>query len=82
MDRAADAVLELEVHLGHGVFGEDGGIRDITDGSRLDHVPYRKSLDCLVFRCAARAVGATDWLDMATTLLVATVGSPLLDHFC
>lgn len=25
-----DAVLQLEVHLGNRVFGEDGGIRDIT----------------------------------------------------
>lgn len=27
---ARDAVLELQVHLGDGVLGEDGGIRDIT----------------------------------------------------
>jgi hypothetical protein len=27
---AGDAVLELQVHLGDGVLGEDGGIRDIT----------------------------------------------------
>jgi len=27
---AGDAVLELEIHLGDGVLGEDGGIRDIT----------------------------------------------------
>ena len=30
VDGARDAVLELQVHLGHGVIGEDGGIRDIT----------------------------------------------------
>jgi hypothetical protein len=30
VDGAGDAVLELEVHLGDGVFGEDGSIRDIT----------------------------------------------------
>jgi hypothetical protein len=30
MDGARDAVLQLEVHLGNRVFGEDGGIRDIT----------------------------------------------------
>ena len=30
VDGARDAVLELEVHLGHRVLGEDGGVRDVT----------------------------------------------------
>lgn len=30
VDGAADTVLQLQVHLGNGVFGEDGGVRDIT----------------------------------------------------
>jgi hypothetical protein len=30
VDGAGNAVLELQVHLGNGVVGEDGGIRDIT----------------------------------------------------
>lgn len=30
VDSARDAVLELQVHLGDSVLGEDGGIRDIT----------------------------------------------------
>lgn len=30
VDSAGDAVLELQVHLGDRVLGEDGGIRDIT----------------------------------------------------
>lgn len=30
VDGARDAVLELEVHLGDGVVGEDGGVGDIT----------------------------------------------------
>lgn len=30
MNGARDAVLQLEVHLGNGVLGEDGGVRDIT----------------------------------------------------
>jgi len=30
VDGAGNAVLELQVHLGNGVLGEDGGIRDIT----------------------------------------------------
>jgi hypothetical protein len=42
-----------------------------TDGGRLDHVPDGESLYRLVLGCASRAVGATDGLDVATTLLVA-----------
>ena len=30
VDGARNAVLELEVHLGHRVLGEDGGVRDVT----------------------------------------------------
>lgn len=30
VDGARNAVLQLEVHLGHGVLAEDRGIRDIT----------------------------------------------------
>lgn len=30
VDSARDAVLELQVHLGNGVLGEDGGVGDIT----------------------------------------------------
>lgn len=79
---AGDAVLELQVHLGDGVLGEDGGIRNVTDGCRLDHVPDCESLDSLVLGSAPRAVGASDGLDVATALLVTSVGRALLDHFC
>jgi len=51
-----------------------------TDGSGLDHVANGESLDCLVLGCASRAVGATDRLDVAATLLVTAVGRSLLDH--
>jgi hypothetical protein len=30
VDSARDAVVQLEVHLGNGVLGVDGGIRDVT----------------------------------------------------
>lgn len=30
VDGAGYAVLQLEIHLGNGVFGENGSIRDIT----------------------------------------------------
>lgn len=52
-----------------------------TDGGGFDHVADSKSLDGLVLGCAARAVAAADGLDVATALLVATVGGSLLDHF-
>jgi len=53
-----------------------------TDGSGLDHVADGESLDCLVLRCAAGAVAAADWVDVATAILVATVCCSLLDHIC
>ena len=43
-----------------------------TDRGRLDHVSDCESLDCLVLRRASGAVGASDGLDMAAALLVAT----------
>ena len=51
-----------------------------TNGGRLDHVANGESLDGLVLGCAAGAVAAADGLDVATTLLVTTVGCSLLDH--
>lgn len=72
MNGARDTVLQLEVHLGDGVLGEDGGIRDITDGSRLDHVADSEALDGLILGRASRAVAAADGLGVAAALLVAT----------
>lgn len=81
MDSAGDAVLQLQVHLGDGIVGENGGVRDITDGSGLNHVADGESLDRLVLRSATSAVGAAHGLDVAAAVLVATVVRPLLDHF-
>jgi hypothetical protein len=69
---ARDAVLQLQVHLGDSVLGEDRGVRDITDSSRLDHVADGETLDGLVLGRASRAVAASDGLDVAAALLVAT----------
>ena len=30
VDSARDAVLQFEIHFGHGVVGEDGGVGDIA----------------------------------------------------
>lgn len=35
VNSAGDAVLELQVHLGDRVLGEDGGIGDITYRSKI-----------------------------------------------
>jgi len=80
VDGAGYAVLEFQVHLRDSVLWEDGGIGDITDGSRLDHVPDGESLYCLILGCASRAVGAADRLDVAAALLVTSVGCAFLDH--
>jgi len=53
-----------------------------TNGSRLDHVADGEALDGLVLWCAARAVGAADWLDVATSLLVATAVRSLCQSLC
>ena len=45
---------------------------DPTNSRRLDHVSDGESLDGLVFGRASRAVGASDRLDVAAALLVAS----------
>lgn len=47
-------------------------VGECTNCSGLNHIAYGKSLDRLVFRCASRAVGAANGLDVAAALLVAT----------
>jgi hypothetical protein len=75
VDGARDTVLQLQVHLGDGVLREDGGIGDVTDSSRLNHVADGESLDSLILGGASRAVAASDGLDvvavsMTTWLLI------------
>ena len=43
---------------------------DRTNSGRFDHVADSESLDCFIFGGASRAVGASNWLDVTTTLLV------------
>ena len=63
------------IHIRHPLIHTDvnTGLADITNGSALHHVPHGEPLDGLIFGHTARAVRATDWVDMATPLLVATV---------
>jgi len=77
---AGDTVLELQVHLGNGVVGEDRGVRNITNRSGLDHVANCESLDCLVLWSTSRAIGASNGLDVTSAFLIASIGRSLLDH--
>lgn len=51
----------------------------LTDSGRLDHVADGESLDCLILGRAARAVAASDGLDVAAALLVAAAGILLVN---
>ncbi len=64
---------------GLGVFSCDGGWGRHTDSGRLDHVPDGESLDGLVLGRASGAVGASNGLDVAAALLVASAVRILLD---
>jgi len=50
VDSAGDAVLEFQVHLWYRILIEHGGVRDVTDGSGLNHVANGEPLDGFVFR--------------------------------
>jgi len=75
-----DTVLQLQVHLGNGVFREYRCVRDIPNGCGFDHIADCEALYCLILGCASRAVAASDGLDVAAALLVTSVGRALLDH--
>lgn len=59
----------------------DGGFRDITDGGALYHVSDLETLDGLVLRDAAVAIGAAEIDGMAPTVSVAAIISSLLRLF-
>lgn len=78
---AGDAVVKLDVKLGQDVLAVDGSVADITDSSRLNHVTDGEALDSLVLGDHAEAVDAANGADVSASLLVASVGGSLLDHF-
>ena len=57
----------------------DGGLGNIADGGLLDHVANQEALDGLVLGDAARAVGASQELDMSSSVLGTTM-VPSLDR--
>lgn len=58
--------------------GINASLVDIPNGGTLDHVPHCEALDGLVLSNTARAVGAADEFNVATSLLVATAISSFL----
>ena len=66
------------IHKRIGLTLVDRSFRDITDGSRLYHVPDSEALDRLVLGDTSRAVRATDKAGVAAAMLVATIIPPLL----
>ena len=56
-------------------------MRSRTDGGGLDHVADGESLNGLVLRRASRAVGASDRLDVAAALLVASAAKLVSPEF-
>lgn len=75
---AGNAVRDFDVQLGDSVLRVDTGLADISNSGALDHVPHCEPLDRLVLGDAARAVGASDEPDVATSLFVASAGSSFL----
>lgn len=57
------------------------GFGDVPDTSSLDDVSNYKLLDGLVLRDTSGAVGASDWLDMASALLGSSIVSPFRGLF-
>lgn len=80
MDGTGHTVVDLDVQLGQSILLVDGGLRDISDGSRLNHVSDAESLDSLVLGDHSAAVGASNRGNVASALLVSSVGSSLLRH--
>ena len=78
VDSARHAVDGLDVEFGQSELLKDRGFSDITDCSLFDHVTDHESLDCLVLRHTARAVGAAQELDVASAVLASSVVSSFL----
>jgi len=80
VDGAAHAVAELSIQLGQLIAGVDWCLGDVSHCSGLNNVPDDELLDGLVLRHTLGAVGATDGLDMAPSVLVTAVVATLGCH--
>lgn len=82
VDSTRNTVVQLVVQLWQSVFRVHGSFRQVSDSSSFNHVSDGDSLDGLVLWHTSGTVQTSDWLDVASTLLVSTVGSSLLWHDC
>ena len=80
MDGGFDAVVLLDVQLGHGVVLEGGSFLDISEGRGINDVSDHESLDSLILRDGLRSGRASDTVDVASAVLVAAVVSSLDSH--
>eukprot|EP01135_Chromosphaera_perkinsii_P006893 Nk52_evm48s621 gene=Nk52_evmTU48s621 len=78
VNSARNAVVHLNVQLGQGIGIIDRSFHDITESSLFNNVTDQESLDGLVLRDAASAVGASHGLNVTTPVLVAPIISSLL----
>lgn len=77
-----NTVVQLVVQLWQSILRVHRSLRQVSHGSSLHHVSDGDSFDGLVLWHTSGTVQTSDWLDVASTLLVSTVGSSLLWHDC
>lgn len=70
VDGTWDTVLRLRIQLRESVPIVDTGFLNISNGSLLHYVPHYEPLYGLVLWATFATVGASDWVDMATVVLV------------
>lgn len=76
MNRTGYTVVQFCVQFRKLVLRIDGGFRNVPDGRSFDNVPDDEFLDSLIFWYTSRAVGATNWFHVSTTVLCTTSVSP------
>ncbi|MDG2774700.1 hypothetical protein P7M68_24610, partial [Vibrio parahaemolyticus] len=72
VDSTRNTVLHLHIEFRKRVLFIDTSLLNISDCSLFNNVPHQKPLDSLVLRTAFAAVGASNELDVATAVFVAT----------
>lgn len=75
VDGARDTVGKTDVELGEGVLGVHRGLREVSDGSSLDHVLHGESLDSLVLLSITS-------LAPGLCLLLPFFLPPIPSHYC
>jgi hypothetical protein len=81
MDCRRDAVVLLQVQLGHGIVVIDGSLGQVTHRCGVDHVSNHVLLDGLVLWDAGGRVFAANKSNMSAAFLVPPVISSFFGHF-